>query len=204
METKLLLIRHGQTPWNKLGKFQGCSDIELSDEGIKQAEHLSEYLNGNFDCVYASPLKRARKTAEIIAAKSETKPIIVNDLREINFGLWEGLTIDEIENSYEEQFEVWKKNPGDAVLYEGEMHLKNACDRIKKALIDIVSKNKYKKILVVAHGGILKAAILAIFNLDPGMYHNMFLTNTSVTELVFSDDHAPVLYTLNNTAHLSK
>ncbi len=68
MNTRITLVRHGETGWNALGKFQGCSDIELSNDGIQQAKYLSEKFDNKFDFIYASPLKRARKTAEIICA----------------------------------------------------------------------------------------------------------------------------------------
>ena len=67
MKTTVLLIRHGETEWNTLGKFQGCTDIALSKEGIKQAELLKNRLKGNFDYIYSSPLSRAFETANILA-----------------------------------------------------------------------------------------------------------------------------------------
>ena len=71
MKTTVLLIRHGETEWNQLGKFQGCTDIELSKDGIKQAELLRDRLNGDFDYIYASPLKRAYETARVISEDTD-------------------------------------------------------------------------------------------------------------------------------------
>jgi phosphoserine phosphatase len=81
MKTTVLLIRHGETEWNTLGKFQGCTDIDLSEEGIKQAQLLKDRLNGEFDYIYASPLSRAFKTANIIASVTDKKVVVENDIR---------------------------------------------------------------------------------------------------------------------------
>ncbi|MBA5851610.1 histidine phosphatase family protein [Clostridium sp. cel8] len=202
METELLLIRHGQTSWNKLGKYQGSSDIELSEEGIIQAKYLKKHLKGKFDCIYTSPLKRAIKTAEIIASNSKKTPIIVNDLREINFGKWEGLTLKQIYSEYKDEYLKWQNDPGNASLPKGEISLEYACKRSKNALMNIVRKNKQKKIVVVAHGGILKAALVGLFNLDPLMYHKFILSNTSVTKILLNDNLDPIIYSINDTSHL--
>ena len=77
MQTTLLLIRHGQTPWNALGKIQGCTDIELENEGRLQAQLLAEKLSGNFSAVYTSPLKRAHETASILANSASLYPVDV-------------------------------------------------------------------------------------------------------------------------------
>ena len=95
--TKLILIRHGRTLWNSSGKFQGQSDIELSQEGISQAEKLAEnFPVTHIDRVYSSNLKRAYITGEIIAKKFNVPIIKDKRLCEVSFGSWEGLTYDEI------------------------------------------------------------------------------------------------------------
>src|SRR5665647_1456916 len=79
MNTTITLVRHGETSWNALGKFQGCNDIELSNEGIQQAQYLSKRFVNNFDHIYTSPLKRARQTAEIICQGSNTTLIHISE-----------------------------------------------------------------------------------------------------------------------------
>ena len=91
MKTTVLLIRHGETEWNLLGKFQGCTDIALSQDGIKQAEALRDRLKGDFDYIYSSPLMRANETAKILASEYNKEVEVVQDIREINFGEWEGV-----------------------------------------------------------------------------------------------------------------
>lgn len=129
MTTTLYLIRHGETKWNKLGKFQGSKDISLSEDGISQARYLAKRLDGNFDYIYTSPLIRAKKTAEIISEKSKVVPIIFPDMREINYGDWEGLTISEIKSSYSNEFKLWKNDKITAPICGGDGSLECCCKR---------------------------------------------------------------------------
>jgi len=202
MKTKVFLIRHGETEWNKLGKFQGCNDIELSKEGIIQAKYLSKNFNGNFDYIYTSPLKRAVQTAEIIAASKQTKPIVVKELREINFGKWEGLTIKEISNNFPKEFYDWRNDKLEAPICGGDLSLKNASIRAKNAINKIVTKHMEKKILIVAHGGIIKAGLIGLFEWDMTMYHKINLGNTSICEIDFDYDLNPTIIKINDTSHI--
>lgn len=95
---KLLLTRHGQTDWNVAGKIQGITDIELNETGVKQAETTREkLLNENIDVIISSPLKRARKTAEIIKGERDIPLIIDNGLKERCLGKFEGKTSEEFD-----------------------------------------------------------------------------------------------------------
>ncbi|WP_123053247.1 histidine phosphatase family protein [Clostridium sp. JN-1] len=204
MNTELLLIRHGETEWNIKGKFQGCHDINLSNQGIRQAQFLKEKLNYKFDFIYTSPLIRAIKTAKIICKDNNNnlKPIVENDLREINFGKWEGLTIDEIKNNYPIQYQSWATDKITAPLVGGDLSLRKASIRARDAIIKIAKLHKGKRIVIVSHGGILKAGLIGIFNWDMSMYHKIRLGNTSISKIVFNDDFKPLIMLLNDTSHL--
>lgn len=202
MNTQLLLIRHGETEWNANGRFQGCRDISLSKEGILQAEFLKERLNGNFDCIYTSPLKRAVQTADIISENTGISPVTANDLREINFGEWEGLTINEIKTLYSNEFNNWRTDEINANLIGGDLSLRNASIRAKNGILKIIEENKGKKIIIVAHGGIIKAGLIGIFNWKMTMYHKIIIGNTAVSTIYFDKDMKPVLAGLNDTNHL--
>lgn len=202
MSTKLLLVRHGETEWNALGKFQGCKDIALSAEGIYQAKLLKEKFEHSFDCIYTSPLKRALDTANVICSDINIKPEIENSLREINFGEWEGLSLKEIRELYPENFIKWKTDEVTAPLCGGDLSLKMASIRAKEAILRIVNENKNKKIMIVCHGGIIKAGLVGLFDWKMTMYHKIVLGNTAVCELSFDDDLNPTIITLNDTSHL--
>jgi broad specificity phosphatase PhoE len=203
MKTKVLLIRHGETAWNKNLRFQGHTDIPLCEEGIEQAKLASKKINGNFDIVYASPLNRAYTTASILCEHTPIAPIIYNDLKEINFGPWEGHTLDQIKELYPNDYNNWSNDPVDGFFTGGDKSLKEVSTRCKDAILDIVSNNKGKTILIVAHGGILRAGLIGLFGWDMTMYHKFFLGNTSVTTLTFNDENKPFLINLNDTSHLN-
>lgn len=202
MSTTLILIRHGETEWNALGKFQGCQDISLSKEGIIQAQYLLNRFGSNFDYIYTSPLKRAIQTAEIISENKKIKPIIELELREIDFGDWEGLTLKEIQNNYPEKFNQWKNDEVNAPICGGELSMKQASIRAKNALLRIAKKHKGNNIIIVAHGGIIKAGLIGLFNWDMTMYHKIILGNTAVCKISFDADLNPTIINLNDTSHL--
>ncbi len=140
---RLLITRHGQTDWNLVGKIQGTTDIELNQTGIKQAEVTRDkLLNENIDIIISSPLKRARKTAEIIADGREIPVFCDNDIVERSFGKYEGfkLTHDEV----------------DAIKRRGEIGVETDAEfliRIKRFVKKIQEKYKDKTVLIVSHRG---------------------------------------------------
>lgn len=202
MNTKVYLVRHGETEWNKLGKFQGCIDIDLSKEGIVQAEHISKRFNGNFDYIYTSPLKRAVQTACIIAAAKEVEPIVINELREINFGEWEGLTLEEISCKFPKEFNKWRTDKLEGPMCGGDLSIEKASTRAKNAIKEITAKHKGKTVLIVAHGGIIKAGLIGLFDWNMTMYHKIKLGNTSICEIDFDFNLEPSIITINDTSHL--
>lgn len=202
MTTTLFLVRHGETKWNALGKFQGCKDIELSEEGLFQAKLLKDKFENSFDYIYSSPLKRALDTANIICSNKDIKPEIEPALREINFGEWEGLTQKEIKELYPENFNHWKTDELIAPLCGGDLSLKMASIRASQAILRIVSTHKNKKIMIVCHGGIIKAGLVGLFDWKMTMYHQIILGNTCVSKLSFDDNLIPTIITLNDTSHL--
>jgi probable phosphoglycerate mutase len=203
MKTEIYLVRHGETEWNKEGKFQGCTDIRLSQEGIVQAGLLKEVFDNNFDYVYTSPLSRAKQTAEILCQDHDkVKPVVIEDLREINFGAWEGLTIHQIREQYPEEYHTWRNDEIHGNLVGGDLTLRSAGTRAKDAILSLAEIHAGKKLVFVAHGGIIKAALIGIFDWKMTMYHRFFLGNTSVSKISIGTSQVPILITLNDTSHL--
>lgn len=203
MKTEVYLIRHGQTEWNKTGRFQGSTDVPLDEVGVYQANLLKERFASQFDLIYASPLSRAAKTANIICEGNlPLTPIIQNDLREIDFGHWEGLNFEEIKNTHPEEFHKWYNDAEFGYLPSKEGSLKSARERIKNLILETVKVHPGKRIAFIAHGGILKTGIIGIFDWKIDMYHKFFLANTSVTKVIFRENLHPILTALNDTGHL--
>lgn len=202
MKTTIMLIRHGETEWNILGKFQGTTDIPLSDEGIRQAFLLKERLNNDFDYIFSSPLKRAYETAKILCDGSKKQVNIVEEIREINFGQWEGLTIKDIREKYPDVFEEWRNDKKEGKFLGGDLSTLNASIRAKNCIMEISKKYKGKKVVIVAHGGIIKSGLIGIFQWDMSMYHKIALGNTCINTIIFNDNMSPTLLGLNDTNHI--
>ena len=145
---KILLTRHGQTDWNVLGKIQGITDIELNETGIKQAEKTrEELLDCPIDVILSSPLKRAKKTAEIIGKGRDIPIIIEQGLKERCFGKFEGKTREEMDFNTIWNYKLNKQ-------YEDAESVGELFDRVDGFLEQIKEKYKDKTVLLVTHGGI--------------------------------------------------
>jgi alpha-ribazole phosphatase len=198
---KLLLIRHGQTDWNRAQRFQGQSDIPLNDAGQYQASALARRLSSQpFDVVYASDLGRALETANILAAgKKEVMPDA--RLREINFGTWEGLTYDEIKQKYSDTLATWENDVYQNAPPNGET-VEQLAKRVQSALNDFHERHKEQTLLIVAHGGVLQSLICLALKLSPIMYWQFHISPASLSEVTFYPAGA-ILNLLNDTSHLA-
>lgn len=150
-DTRLLVVRHGQSEWNAVGRWQGQADPPLDRAGQLQAVAASELL-GTFDAVWASDLQRARLTAEIIAELLGIGPVQIDQrLREVHVGPWEGLTRDEVEAGWP-GYLAERRRPDGFEPYD------DAAQRLMAALTDIATEHPGGEVLVISHGGIIRAA----------------------------------------------
>ena len=157
--TTLYLVRHGKTEWNELGLIQGMVDIELNDIGIKEAKELAKSINmDDIDLCMSSPLKRAKKTAEILVQNKKTI-IYDNLLLERSFGDYEGVKITE-----ELAQKQWDYNNEDKT--NNLESLKDMLKRCDKFLNKIKKEYKDKTILVVSHGCLIKGLHFSIIGYD--------------------------------------
>ena len=154
--TTILLARHGETDWNRDGRFQGWADPPLNATGRAQAVDLSVQLMAEeLAAVYSSPLRRAYETAEVVAASRGLEPVTVDALREVDVGSWSGLSRAEIEQRFPEQYARWLdygQGWEDGETYE-EM-----VDRVVEALQELAEARDGERILAVTHGGPMRAA----------------------------------------------
>jgi 2,3-bisphosphoglycerate-dependent phosphoglycerate mutase len=155
--TTLLLVRHGETDWNAEGRLQGHTDRPLNDYGRRQARELAERLAGEerVDAVYTSDLGRARETAEIVGARLGLPVGIDPDLREKDWGTWEGLTGDE---------RVLVELVGEST----EAHR----ERVMRALDRIAASHPSGRVVVVTHGGSLRRVQAALHGIAEPVIDN--------------------------------
>ena len=170
--TTILLVRHGETDWNLERRVQGHSDPPLNDTGRDQARTLAAKLTVEpIDAVYSSDLLRAHETARVVAESRGLEVTLLWDLRERNFGTWEGLTDEE----------VFARFPQAAEGYWGDAETKDEmAGRVSEALNHIAERHPGGCVLVISHGGPLRA-VLAQCGIDGvGLIDNCHLVRIVV------------------------
>ncbi|MDO9508504.1 MAG: histidine phosphatase family protein [Thermovirgaceae bacterium] len=198
----LVFVRHGETEWNSSLRFQGQTDVPLGETGRRQAMLLAERLKPvNFDRIYSSPLSRAFETASIITERSSFAGDIVTTegLSEMSFGGWESLTIAEIQEKDPRLFLSWKENPSSVTPPGGEP-FHGLVSRVGSALGSIIPGGG-EKILVVCHGGTIRASLVALIGISPQAAWKVRVDNCSITVLDITEDRKMLRY-MNDTVHL--
>ena len=159
MATTIVLVRHGETDWNRDNRFQGHADIPLNDAGREQARALAGQLaDKSFAAVYTSPLQRAAETARIIADSLDLEVRESEALREVDVGSWSGLTRTEVEAAHPEgfgQWLAWRHGWTDGETYD-ELGL-----RVLAELSAIAAAHASQTVLAVTHGGPIRSALAA-------------------------------------------
>ncbi len=182
MPTRIILARHGETDWNLERRWQGHSDRALNETGRAQAEELAERLAGEpIAAVYSSDLVRAHETARIVAARKDLDVIVDPDLREIDIGVWSGLTMEEIEARFPDDVQHWR-DTGVALNRGGETS-DQLHERVLRAAHRIAAAHPREQVLVVSHGGALRALALHAQAIE----HDRRLENCGVVKILFED-----------------
>ena len=190
---EIFFCRHGQSKHNEKKLIQGQIDSELTDKGREQAKNLSETLSDeNFDLIYSSDLKRARETAEIIQENHDKELMETEKLRERNLGELEGKHYTEWDQVNAEDHHSWSPKNGESL----KEHKKRVC-----GVLDQIRQENPKKVLIVSHGGSIKAAITAVLKCDSRQSWRLNIENCSITRLK-SKDEGWIIEEVNNTAHL--
>jgi broad specificity phosphatase PhoE len=193
--TRILVLRHGQSEWNALGKWQGQADPPLTDTGREQAFRAAQLL-GQFDLIATSDLQRAHETAAIISNSLGIGPVIVDErLRETHVGEWEGLTHDDIERDYPGYLAAHKRPPS----FETEESL---ITRFTAAITDVAVQCPGGEALCVAHAGVIRVMRRVLGAVDPripnlGGCHFIITPNAGrdtlrVGDIVDLIEHGPV------------
>ena len=187
--TTLILVRHGETDWNRDRRWQGHADTPLNERGRTQARALAEELAGvDVAAVYASDLARARETAEIIAARVG-RPVTVDPrLREVHIGGWSGLTMAEIETRYPEELERWLAGDPEHTFDGGETYAAMG-ERVVSAVEGIAARHPDEEVVVVLHGGPIRAlfAHVAGITYEEQRHRRAHLDNCGVVRIAVRD-----------------
>lgn len=197
----LMLVRHGETEWNVQRRFQGQSDVSLSELGKLQAELIAERLAGQtIDAVYVSDLKRAWDTAIPIAEKTGLEVSSEPRLRELKFGILEGLTFEEAEEKYPKMIAAWLEDFNNTP--EGGETIDQFNARIVSLLDDLIGKHDEKVVLLVGHGGSLSEVLRVALGLSREKRWYLEMENASLSEVSIAEDYIS-LRRINDTCHLT-
>lgn len=169
--TTVLLARHGESDWNRAKRWQGFADRPLTDLGHRQAQELADRLaDTELDAVYSSDLRRARETAESVARPRGLDVTTTPDLREVDVGSWSGLTRADVEARFPEAYARWLQ--GAEGWDDGETYEQLGA-RVVKAIRAIAANHDGGRVLVVAHGGTIRAIHAAALGVDIHTYRRI-------------------------------
>ncbi len=205
--TRVYLIRHGETDWNRDGICMGQLDIPLNDRGRRQAELTAERLSSeSIDVIYSSDLSRVLETAQAIAARHGLEPLVRRDLRELHYGHWQGYTREEVEIRFPEAFSVSATDMGfrpKAGESRVELH-----ERALRAFAEIVEQHRGQTVVIVTHGGVIRSLVNHV--LQEGSEHGkgifyswgFLCNNCSITLVEEGEEGRLQIRTLNDLCHL--
>ncbi|MEC4805069.1 MAG: histidine phosphatase family protein [Jaaginema sp. PMC 1079.18] len=207
-QLRLLLVRHGETDWNRESRFQGSRDIPLNDNGKKQAQKAAAFLaDVHLDFAISSPMLRPKETAEIILEPHDVPLYLEPEFAEIGHGLWEGKLENEIEAAFPGLLTQWQNRPETVQMPEGE-NLQQVWDRAIAAWQAWVAKatrtDDPQVCLVVAHDAINKVILCHLLGLQPSNFWNIKQGNGAVSVIDYPNGAAgyPVLQAINITSFL--
>ena len=201
MANTFYIVRHGQTNWNILGKTQGHGNSDLTPKGENQALELSKAIKEYpIDYIYSSDLGRAVQTAEIIGSTIGVDIIQTPSLREMGFGDWEGLLIEEIKKDHAKTYETWRNQPHLVNIPNGEtLHIIK--DRVDAFIKELNEKYDNKHILLVSHSVTVRVMLLSFLNSGVENIYRIKQDNTALN-IVEYRDYGPVVIKMNDTSHI--
>lgn len=200
--TRLILVRHGQTPWTRQRRYQGSTDIRLTAEGRREARATARRLKKiPVDFLYASSLNRANETGRIIAGVLKRKMRTDSRLNELSFGEWEGKTAEELIRAKDPRFKRWAI--GKRTTPPGGESLSSLRKRVRSFLKEIVKRSDGKTVAIVSHGGPIKVMIFEAMKLPFRSFWTLRAEPGSMSLLEFHPYFAQCVL-LNDTCHLKK
>lgn len=189
----MVLVRHGETDWNRGGRIQGHTDVPLNARGVEQAARLAAALQEDeLDAIYSSDLRRAIATAEAIATGRGRDVRQEPALRERGFGRFEGLSWDEISERFPDDARRWRQREPDFAVGGGES-LTHFSARCVGALLELTAQHPGGCIAVVAHGGVLDCLYRAALRIDLQATRSWALGNATINRLLVSHGELSVV-----------
>lgn len=203
MPTTILLIRHGETAWNREKIFRGVYDIPLNDNGRTQAHHLARALAWRrIDAAYTSPLSRARETAQIVLEPHGIEAVVHAGLKDINYGEWTGLQDEVVADTWPAEHAHWTTRPHQVHLPGGDT-LREIFDRAWACVEEIVDRHDGQTVALFAHRVVNKLLILGMLTIGLERFPFIRQDNCSINEFERTEK-GYVVISLNVTTHIQQ
>jgi len=198
---RVFVIRHGESTWVRERRFAGSRDVPLTDTGRRQCAAVARALAATgVAAIYASPLERARASAEVIAEPHRLPVRIVPAFAEMAFGAWEGLTRDEIRARFPEGWEQWRSAPHLCAPLGGETVSKVA-ERVGAGLTELQQAHADQTIVLVSHSIVMRVMVLGALGLGLDRLWTVDAAPAGITEIEYEPDWATV-HRMNTVSHL--
>lgn len=199
--TRIILIRHGQTEWNRAEKFRGRADLALDETGVRQAKAAAERIaNWPVSAFYTSPLKRALMTTQILASPFNLPVQPLSGLLDIDYGRWQGLSPEEAAAQDRNLFARWLEYPHQVQFPEGES-LQDVRSRAVAALDSVLEDHKDKTVVLVSHMVVCRVLLCAVLGLDNSHFWQV-AQDVCAINILEEKDGALVVTLTNDTCHL--
>jgi len=199
--TEIILIRHGETDWNREQVFRGRIDVALNEVGVTQARALHASLKDTeIDGIYSSPLSRAFETARIVGENRNGDIRIEEGFIDINFGAWQGLSHQEVKEAYKDLYATWLTQPQAVTFPDGES-LQEVRRRSMEGLEAVIKNNPGKTLALVSHRVVLKVLLCTILGLELSQFWYL-RQDTCAINRIAHDGGKFFLTLLNDTCHL--
>ncbi|MEV7013168.1 bifunctional RNase H/acid phosphatase [Streptosporangium sp. NPDC051022] len=201
--TSLLLLRHGETPMSTERRFSGLGDPELTPNGVAQAQAAAARLARepyNVQVIVSSPLRRARATAEAVAARTGLEVVVEDELREVDFGAWEGHTFTEIQRRWPDELATWLADPSAAP--PGGESFGEAARRVQTIGDRLVERYEGRTVLVVSHVTPIKMLLRSALLAPLAALYRMHLDLAALSLIEYYADGPAVVKAFNDTSHL--
>ena len=201
-DATLILVRHGETVWNRDGRWQGQRDAPLTDRGREQAARIAAKLAPlKISAIYSSDLGRAKETAEAIAAPHTLSVMVREDLRERSYGVLEGKTTEEAARTEGAWFLPWQADHLARTPPAGETQ-PDMSRRVMAALYEIAEAHPSQTVLISTHGGPIKSAVYHVLSIPLTLWRLTWIANGSISILRGTPDLMRVA-SFNDTCHLA-
>lgn len=199
---RLIIVRHGESEWNRIGRYQGQCDAPLSDLGYRQAEALAERLrNEPFDIIFTSPLQRASRTAEAIARYHPGVPVEPEPaLLEIDHGDWQGLLVDEVVDRYAAGLDEWRRHPTRSQMPNGES-FSNVLKRVLDFKERLLETYAMRTVVASTHDVVVKILVADALGMNMDRINRIWVTNASISVIEYGEE-LPYLVSLSEACHL--